>query len=42
MSYGDEVTASDRYEPDADEFNSEDYDELGSEDDEDEDGDEDN
>ena len=30
MSYGDEITASDGYEPDEDEFGSEDYDEVGS------------
>jgi hypothetical protein len=41
MSYGDEATASDGYEPDADEFNSEDYDQLKSEDDADWDEDED-
>jgi hypothetical protein len=33
MSYGDEITASDGYEPDEDELESEDYEDLGSEDD---------
>jgi hypothetical protein len=32
MSYGDEITASDGFEPDEDELESDDYDELGSED----------
>jgi hypothetical protein len=42
MSYGDEITASDGFEPDEDEFDSEDYDdELGSEDDADWDEDDD-
>lgn len=33
MSYGEENTASDGFEPDEDELDSEDYDEPGSEDD---------
>jgi hypothetical protein len=33
MSYGEEITASDDLEPDEDDLDSEDYDELGSEDD---------
>jgi hypothetical protein len=32
MSYGDEITASDGYEPGEDEFGSGDYDEAGPED----------
>jgi hypothetical protein len=41
MSYGDETTASDGYEPDEDEFGSADYNEAESEDEADEDEDED-